>query len=156
MSQFKHKTPIEIRFADIDAFGHVNNAKYLTFIEQARVKYFNDIVDWLYDWSKEGIILAKAEINFVKPVLFRDEITVLTRCSRLGNKSFDLQYQIMRYKDSEETLMADGITVMVAFDYVQKKSIVLPEEWKGGLYIGCPFLTVTSALMTGMPNCVSK
>ena len=130
MPQFKHKTPIEVRFADVDAFGHVNNAKYLTYFEQARVKYFNDIVDWTYDWSKEGIILAKADIDFIKPIHFRDEIIVFTRCSRLGNKSFDLQYRIISYKDGEEFLMSDCTTVMVAFDYVHKKSIVIPEEWK--------------------------
>lgn len=130
MPNFKHKTPIEVRFADVDAFGHVNNAKYLTYFEQARVKYFNDIVDWTYDWSKEGIILAKADIDFIRPIHFRDEIVVFTRCARLGNKSFDLQYQIMSYKDGEEILMSDCTTVMVAFDYVSKKSIVVPEEWK--------------------------
>jgi acyl-CoA thioester hydrolase len=130
MSSFKHKTPIEVRFADVDAFGHVNNAKYLTYFEQARVKYFNDIVDWTYDWSKEGIILAKADIDFIKPIHFRDEIIVFTRCSRLGNKSFDLQYQIMSYKNGGEILMSDCTTVMVAFDYVKKKSITVPEEWK--------------------------
>jgi acyl-CoA thioester hydrolase len=133
MTKFKHTTPIEVRFADVDAFGHVNNAKYLTYFEQARVKYFNDIVDWTYDWSKEGIILAKADIDFIKPIRFRDEIAVFTRCSRLGNKSFDLQYQIMSYDDGEEILMADCTTVMVAFDYVQKKSIAVPEEWKDAL-----------------------
>jgi acyl-CoA thioester hydrolase len=131
MSEFKHKTKIEVRFADVDAFGHVNNAKYLTYYEQARVKYFNDIVDWTYDWSKEGIILAKADINFIMPIHFRDDITVFTRCSRLGNKSFDLQYQIIRRNDDEdEALMSDCTTVMVAFDYIQNKSIALPEEWK--------------------------
>src|SRR5436190_12201543 len=129
-NSFKHKTPIEVRFSDIDAFGHVNNAKYLTYYEQARVRYFNDIVDWTYDWSKEGIILAKADIDFIKPIHFHDEIIIFTRCSRLGNKSFDLQYQIMSYKDGEEILMSDCTTVMVAFDYVNKKSIVIPDEWK--------------------------
>jgi acyl-CoA thioester hydrolase len=133
MPIFKHKTPIEVRFADVDAFGHVNNAKYLTYVEQARVKYFNDIVDWTYDWSKEGIILAKADIDFMQPVLFRDEIVVMTRCSRLGTKSFDLQYQVMKYKNNEAVLMANCTTVMVAFNYVHKKSIVMPEEWKQAL-----------------------
>jgi len=63
MSIFKHKTPIEIRFADVDAFGHVNNARFLTYIEMARVKYFDEVVEWGYDWSKEGIILARAEVD---------------------------------------------------------------------------------------------
>jgi acyl-CoA thioester hydrolase len=130
MSTFKHKTSIEVRFADVDAFGHVNNAKYLTYYEQARIKYFDDIVEWSYDWSKEGIILAKADINFIKPIHFGEEIKVFTRCSRLGSKSFDLQYQIISYKDGDEILMSDCTTVMVAFDYVNNKSIVLPDEWK--------------------------
>ena len=60
---FKHKTSIEIRFVDVDAFGHVNNANYLTYLEIARVRYFDDIADWQYNWSKKGIILAKAEFE---------------------------------------------------------------------------------------------
>ena len=52
---FKYKTPISIRFADIDAFGHVNNAIYLTYFEMARSAYWNEIIEW--DWSSVGIIL---------------------------------------------------------------------------------------------------
>ena len=127
---FKHKTTIEIRFVDIDAFGHVNNANYLTYIENARVSYFNQVVDWQYDWSKKGIILAKAEVDFIIPINFNDDISIYTRCSRLGNKSFDLEYRIVKLINQKEQLMADGITVMVAFDYDAKKSIEIPVEWK--------------------------
>ncbi len=133
LNLFKHKTPIEIRFVDLDAFGHVNNANYLTYFENARVKYFDEIVDWKYDWSKQGIILAKAEIDFIIPIHFRDETSVYTRCSRLGNKSFDMEYRIVRLFKNQEQLMADGVTVMVAFDYEAKKSIEIPEEWKMAL-----------------------
>jgi acyl-CoA thioester hydrolase len=127
---FKHKTPMEIRFVDVDAFGHVNNANYLTYFEQARVSYFNEVIDWNYDWSKSGIILAKAEIDYIIPIQFKDEVTVYTRCSRMGTKSFDLEYRIVRLVKDHEQLMADGVTVMVAFDYVTKKSIEVPENWK--------------------------
>lgn len=120
----------EIRFVDIDAFGHVNNAHYLTYFEQARVKYFDDIVGWKYDWSKQGIILARAEINFVVPVLFRDEVIIMTRCSRLGNKSFDMEYRLVKTENGNEVLLADGKTVMVAFDYQLNQSIPIPELWK--------------------------
>ena len=133
LNLFKHKTPIDIRFVDLDAFGHVNNAHYLTYFENARVKYFDEIVDWKYDWSKQGIILAKAELDFIIPVHFKDEISVYTRCSRLGNKSFDLEYRIVRSFKNQEQLMADGVTVMVAYDYVENKSIEIPEEWKRAL-----------------------
>jgi len=130
---FKHKTKIEIRFVDIDAFNHVNNANYLSYIESARVKYFDEIADWKYDWSKKGIILAKAEIDFIIPIQFRDEIVVYTRCSRLGNKSFDLEYRMVKMVRDKEQLMADAVTVMVAFDYTVNKSILIPDEWKAGI-----------------------
>src|SRR6187549_590836 len=100
--KFKHSMRPEIRFVDVDVFGHVNNAHYLTYFEQARVKYFDDIVGWKYDWSKKGIILARAEINFVVPVQFRDEVLIRTRCSRLGNKSFDMEYRIVKVEESEK------------------------------------------------------
>lgn len=133
MSLFKHKTPIEIRFVDIDAFGHVNNANYLTYLEQARVSYFDDVVDWTYDWTKEGIILAKAEIDYILPIHFKDEIYVQTRCSRIGTKSFDLEYQIIKIHQGKELLLADGCTVLVAFDYITRKSIEVPTEWRNAL-----------------------
>jgi acyl-CoA thioester hydrolase len=128
--KFKHSMRPEIRFVDIDAFGHVNNAHYLTYFEQARVKYFDDVVGWKYDWSKQGIILARAEINFVMPVLFRDDVLIRTRCSRLGNKSFDMEYQLVKTENGTEVLLADGKTVMVAFDYQANLSIPIPELWK--------------------------
>src|ERR1051326_5853842 len=86
---FRHKTKMEIRFVDVDAFGHVNNANYLTYFEQARVSYFDEVAGWDYDWSRQGIILARAEVNYVLPANFRDEVYVYTRCSRIGTKSFD-------------------------------------------------------------------
>ena len=121
---------MEIRFVDVDAFGHVNNAHYLTYFEQARVFYFNEIVGWDYDWSKEGIILARAEINYVMPVLFRDDVYLLTRCSRIGKKSLDMEYRMMKRAGDHDILLADGVTVMVAFDYDLQASIEVPEEWK--------------------------
>ena len=129
-AKFKHSMRPEIRFVDVDVFGHVNNAHYLTYFEQARVKYFDDIVGWKYDWSKQGIILARAEINFVQPVLFRDEAVIMTRCSRIGNKSFDMDYRMVKSENGKEVLLADGKTVMVAFDYPTNKSIPIPEDWK--------------------------
>jgi acyl-CoA thioester hydrolase len=131
--KFKHSMRPEIRFVDVDVFGHVNNAHYLTYFEQARVKYFDDIVGWKYDWSKQGIIVARVEINYVMPVRFRDEVEIMTRCSRIGNKSFDLEYRLVKMENEKEVLLADGKTVMVAFDYSLNKSIFIPDSWKEAL-----------------------
>ena len=61
LTDFKHKTRIQIRFKDIDKLGHVNNANHITYLELARVNYLNDVFKQLIDWSKEGIILARIE-----------------------------------------------------------------------------------------------
>jgi acyl-CoA thioester hydrolase len=133
--KYKFRSKIELRFSDCDAFGHVNNANYLTYFEEARVKYFNEIVGWGYDYSKRGVILARAEIDFVMPVYFTDEVIIETGCTRLGNKSFTLEYRMTKEKEGKEILLASGSTVMVAFDYSEKKSIPIPDEWKDAIRI---------------------
>jgi len=133
--KFKHLSRIEVRFADVDAFGHVNNAKYLTYFEQARVHYFDELTGWKYDWSRHGVILAKADIDFILPVKFRDVIEVGTRCTKIGTKSFELQYEMYRTAGEEISLMSKCTSVMVAFDYSTGSSIVVPQEWTSAMEI---------------------
>jgi acyl-CoA thioester hydrolase len=129
-NHFKHKTQIQIRFKDIDALGHVNNANHLSYIELARVNYFNSAVGKNINWSEEGIILARIEMDYLFPVLPEDEIWVYTRCSKMGNKSFDLEYLIIKKQNNTETQLAKGKSIMVCYNYKTKNTISLPTEWK--------------------------
>lgn len=127
---FKHSTPIQIRFADQDSFGHVNNANYLTYVELARMNYLQDLVDIDFS-SSESIIMAKATVDFKLPILLNDKIEVLTRYCRLGNKSFDIEYQLVRKDDGGgQTVMATAYTVIVAFNSLEQKPITIPQHWK--------------------------
>src|SRR5258708_326085 len=117
---FRHSTKVEVRFADMDSFGHVNNASFLTFIEQARIKYFDDISGWHYDASKEGVILARASLNFICPLHFKETISVLTMCTHIGTKSISLVHRIIAGEKDE---VATAESVVVAFDYSVMKSI---------------------------------
>lgn len=129
MQKFKHKIPIQIRFKDIDRMGHVNNANYLTYIELARVKYFEEVVRLDKKWSPEvGIILARIEIDFKAPVFLHDSIFVYTRCSRIGTKSITLDWAVVRQKENSEEVVAQGIAVLVCYDYRSEKTIPVPEE----------------------------
>jgi len=140
MKNFNHKIPIQIRFKDLDDMGHVNNANHLSYIELARLKYFQEVFDIKTDWSKQdGLILARVEMDFRKPIFFNDKVFVYTRCSRIGKKSFDLSFLIVKEiilndkSSSEEILteiLAEGKTVLVCYDYIQKKAIEIPEERK--------------------------
>jgi acyl-CoA thioester hydrolase len=130
---FHHSTPIQIRFFDMDAFGHVNNAKYLTYFEEARIKYLDDIIHWHYGWSKEGIIMARAEVDFLLPATFNDKISILTRSSHIGNKSFTLEYKMIKRDADQEIIFASAKTVVVMYNYEKNTSIPVPEDWKAAI-----------------------
>lgn len=132
MSHFNHYTPIQVRFVDLDSLKHVNNANYMSYMEIARMEYFQDVIGEDIDWKTEGIILAQATVDFKKPILLMDEVKVGMRCSRLGNKSFDLAYTIIRKNDNnnEWEEVARGHTVMVAYNYSDDATIAIPERWK--------------------------
>jgi acyl-CoA thioester hydrolase len=134
VQNFNHKFPIQIRFKDIDKMGHVNNANYLTYIEIARVNYFEDVAGTDRKWSQQvGIILARIEIDYKAPVFLHDTISVYTRCSRIGTKSLTLDWRIVREKSGEEEIVAQGIAVLVCYDYVHEKTIAIPDEQRSRL-----------------------
>jgi acyl-CoA thioester hydrolase len=132
MDNFRHSIAIPVRFADLDALGHLNNAKYATYIEQARIEYVREVCGWQGDWHTLGMILAKIVIDFKAPVMYGDVVEVQTRCARMGGKSFDLEYIITRRTEAAETasLAATANTVMVAYDYALQQSIQVPEAWR--------------------------
>lgn len=129
MQNFKHKTPIQIRFKDIDKMGHVNNVNHLTYVEYARIRYFEDVVRADGQWSKDmGVILARTEIDYKSPIFLHDTIFVYTRCGRIGGKSITTEFAIVREKNGAEELLAKGIAVIAYFDYHHNHTIAVPED----------------------------
>jgi len=122
---FNYKTPISIRFADIDAFGHVNNAIYLTYFEMARSAYWNEIIEW--DWNSVGIILRNSHVEYLKPIMLNDEVYAYVRTSRIGGSSFDLEYTLVKIINSEEQVCTTGSTLCIAYDYNVNKPVPIPE-----------------------------
>ncbi|MGW8250708.1 MAG: acyl-CoA thioesterase, partial [Anaerolineales bacterium] len=116
MPEFRFYHPIEVRYGDLDPQGHVNNAKFMTYMEQARVNYIRSLELW--DGSSfldVGFILAEARITFLSPILFTQQVRVGVQVSRLGNKSLDMQYRIEDVQSGQE--LANGSSVQVAYDY---------------------------------------
>jgi acyl-CoA thioester hydrolase len=135
---FKHKTPIQLRFKDIDKVGHVNNANYVTYFELARVDYFNAMAgnDIKMDWTGESVILARIEMEYKQPVFLEDKVFCYTWVSRIGTKSFDMSCSIVRVVDGVEVEAAKGLAVIVCFDYRINKTIPVPEKWKAKMMVG--------------------
>jgi acyl-CoA thioester hydrolase len=124
LSDYKYRTPISIRFSDIDAVGHVNNAVYLTYFEEARIKYWRDIVEW--DMSENGVIVGRTEVNYLKPILLHDEIACYLRTTRIGNSSFDVVHVLVKITPAGEEICTTGKTVCVSYDYKANRSIPIP------------------------------
>ena len=114
-----------VRFRDLDAMGHVNNAVFLTYIESARVAFLQHLgaAATLEDMS---IIVARIEIDFRAPVGFGDEVDISVRTSRFGGKSFDLDYELR----VEDLVVAEAKSVLVAYDYGKGEAVELPDEWR--------------------------
>lgn len=129
--KYRFEMPVEVRFADLDAMGHLNNAKYLTYTEQARIYYVRDVCGWEEDWRKLGMILARTEIDYKLPIAFGDKVMVYIRVSRLGGKSFDFEYVMTRQgNENEAEIAAISKTVMVTYDYESDTTIPIPENWR--------------------------
>jgi acyl-CoA thioester hydrolase len=114
-----------VRFRDLDPMGHVNNAVFLTYIEQARVAFLAEVgaATGLEDMN---MIVARVEIDFKAPVRFGQEVEVSVRASRFGTKSFDLDYELRVGGE----VVAEAKSVQVAYDYDRRKAIPLPADWR--------------------------
>jgi acyl-CoA thioester hydrolase len=123
--QFRSRMPLEMRWSDCDMLGHVNNAVYLTYGEQARTFYCENL-DW--DWMAHGIILAKVELNFRKPLLLKDKPFVYSRTTRMGNKSFDMDYVIVDEKSDTHEIVADMKATLVMLNYKTGITFPIPKE----------------------------
>lgn len=130
MSEYKFFHPTEVRYGDLDPQGHVNNAKYLTYFEQARVYYLIHLGLFGKDQSfmDIGLIIADIHIKYNAPTHYGDEIKTGVRMAKIGNKSIIVEQVVVDTKTGAE--MAKGEVIMVTFDYRAKKTIPVPNEWR--------------------------
>jgi acyl-CoA thioester hydrolase len=126
LANYRYRTPIPIRFSDIDAYGNVSNTIYLTFFEIARLSYWREIVDW--DLKSSGVILGRSEVNYLKPITVDDQIACYLRTSRIGNSSFDVTYVLVKLTPNGEEICTTGKSVCISYDYANNKSISIPQR----------------------------
>lgn len=117
---------IQVRFADIDVMGHVNNAVYLSYFEMTRVHYFQELLGLTWDWKAHGVLLVRNEIDYIKPILIQHVPEITMFLEEIGSKSIRLSYEV---KVNGE-LYTKGASVMVTFDSIANKTIPVPEEMK--------------------------
>ncbi|MCF6277603.1 MAG: acyl-CoA thioesterase [Anaerolineales bacterium] len=130
MPLIKFFHPIEVRYGDLDPQGHLNNAKYLTYFEQARSHYLLELKLFKVGQSflEIGMIMAEARVTFHAPVLWGLPVKVGVGTTRLGHKSFNVAQTIVNAETSE--VLASGEVILVAYDYYAEKTIRIPDDWR--------------------------
>ena len=120
---FKHS--IQTRWRDLDAFRHVNNATFLTYIEDARILFFKR---WGINLKEKSLIVASVKIDYINQLKHPSDIIIGQKVSRLGKKSFDIQSAI--FQESDSKLICHSIITSVCYDFVNHKTVELFDEIK--------------------------
>ncbi|HLP56161.1 MAG TPA: thioesterase family protein [Fluviicola sp.] len=120
---------LKVRFSDCDMMQHVNNAVYLNYFEEARIHYFRQLLGKDWDWKREGILLRKNELEYLKPVFLHEPVEITVFLKHIGEKSFTLSYEVRVNGDLRTT----GTSVLVCFDSSVMRSIPIPLKMREGL-----------------------
>ncbi|HFD7914887.1 TPA: acyl-CoA thioesterase [Legionella pneumophila] len=116
-----HKKTFDIAWGDMDALGHVNNARYFDYFQEARI-------DWLRELDikmtgQTGPVVIHVACTFLKPIVYPATVTIHSKAHSLGNSSMIMDHDLYQ----EETLMAQGVSKIIWIDYTQNKSVPLPD-----------------------------
>jgi acyl-CoA thioester hydrolase len=130
---FSHRHEIQVRFADTDAMGHVNNAVYLTYCEIARITYWTEVTGEpirLGSTGAESLILAEARISYRAPAFHGETVTVETRATRIGRSSFALEHRLTACIPGDGArLVGTSESVLVRYDYAREAPVPLSADF---------------------------
>lgn len=126
--RYRHSTPIQIRFNDIDQLKHVTNSVYQQYFDLGRLSYINEVLSEQMDWESEGLILASITIDYHKPITLYDSIRVYTSVNRIGEKSLQMVQQLLIETTGEAA--ATSNSVMVCYSNRMGKTIPIPTRWR--------------------------
>jgi len=125
----RHRTRLAVRGYHLDVYGHVNNARYLEFLEEARWRFFEEqtIIDDITG-EELAMVVVNININYRRAALIHEELEVSTEITRVGNKSFVIHQEIALAETGE--LIADTDGTFVLFDNRTGKTVVIEGEYK--------------------------
>ena len=124
--KYRHSMPAQLRFSDVDRFGHVNNSVYFSLFDMCKTRYFHDVVGTdIFD--RMAPVIVHIEANFIAPVFFPDEIVIETAITKLGSKSFTLMQRALN------KVKCICETVMVMMDTATNSSVLLADDFRSAV-----------------------
>ncbi|HEX6738641.1 MAG TPA: thioesterase family protein, partial [Vicinamibacteria bacterium] len=136
---FRFVHPVEVRFRDLDALGHVNNAVFLTYLESARLAYWLQVAG-RRDLRDMDVILARAEVDYRSPAGYGERLDVGVRCASIRRSSLVLEQAIV--ESGGGRLVAEARKVLVYYDYAAARPLPIPEELRQKLMAQDPELSI--------------
>jgi len=127
LKKFRHVMPLQIRFNDVDKFGHVNNTVYFQFYDTAKTNYFSTVCKDV-DWEKVAIVVVKIEAEFDAQVRYDSQIEAHTRTTKIGTTSFHLEQEVVD-RDTQE-VKSRCLSVMVLYDLTTHQPLPFPKTWR--------------------------
>ncbi len=136
---FNHTLPIQIRFNDIDAIGHINNNIYFSYFDLGKTIYFDEVKSSEVSWIEGFIVVARIETDFISPIFYKESIVVDTKITKVGNKSLIMLQQIRNVKTGEIKCRCQS--VIVAYNASTQSSMEIPDIWRHAIsnYEGVDF-----------------
>lgn len=128
VAPFRHTLEVQIRFNDIDALGHVNNAVYMEFFDLGKAKYFTAANNGPVDWRTANIVVANVNCNYLAPIFFNEAVAVQTQCIYVHDRSVKLLQQLINVATGE--VKCQCVVIMVGFDVKNGVSAPISDEWK--------------------------
>lgn len=125
VTKYPYETPVEVRFRDVDAMGHVNNAVFVTYCEQARACFFRDVFG-VRRVEDIDFIVARMEVDYLRPIRMEDEVRVRLGVSRVGASSFQIRYLVTAGGEPA----AKASSVQVFFDYATREKKPVPGPFR--------------------------
>ena len=125
---FKHTLPIQLRFNDVDTFGHVNNTVYFSFYDLGKTTYFDGLKQQNPALENIDIVIVNLQADFLSPIFPVEQVAVQTAVIELGNKSFRMLQQVINTETDEIKCICK--TVLVGFDKNTNTAKPIPIEWK--------------------------
>ena len=125
LKDFTFQHTLKTRWRDLDAFRHVNNATFLSYIEDARILFFKR---WGINLKEKSLIVASVKIDYINQLEHPSDIIVGQKVSRLGKKSFDIESAIFIKNNLQ--IVCHSIVTSVCYDFLNKKTVELFDEIK--------------------------
>ncbi len=138
MSQ-KHHTPIQLRLADFDLFGHVNNVNQQHYFDLGKSDLFAAVLGLDSPKGKEGMVVVATACEFLEQIRPHERVEVVSSVKRIGTKSLVLSQQLIAVErgshagQAPQRIKSRGEATLVAFDFERQCSIPLPERWREAL-----------------------